>query len=212
MLRPTCLRLLSMRATDPTRNHMRPFLAVAVLTLAIGIPRATPGQTSPVQPPAACREAALPDSISQALKANFAGWRPLRVSDLDGDDPKIWLQEHPKECPGIATGHFENPDSVSYTFLLVPLEQRGGVGPWQIVVLGSGSSAAPFAWKRLERCAGKDCFAPVIYRKPPGKYVGFDDTKSVHLKLDGIGVEFIQKSSYIYYWSEGRYHKIDTSD
>lgn len=212
MPRRACLTLPSMAATRLAREQARIFLAAAALAVGVGFPCATFGQASAVQPLASCSEAVLPAPINEALKVNFGGWRPLRLSDLDGDDPNIWQQEHPKACPGIAPGHFESQNSVSYAFLLVPAAQRGGVGPWQIVIFGRGSSATPSAWKRLERCEGKDCFAPVIYAAPPGKYVGFDETKSVHLKLDGIGVEFIQKASYIFYWSEGRYHKIDTSD
>jgi hypothetical protein len=191
---------------------MKNILAAAALTVAIGFPCATLGHTPIVQPSASCSEAALPVRINEALKANFAGWRPLRVSDLDADDPKLWLQEHPKECPGIATGHFESPDSVSYALVLMPVTQQGDVGPWQLVVFKGGSNEISVVWKRLEHCEGKDCFAPVIYREPPGKYVGFDETKSVHLKLDGIGVEYLEKSSYIDYWWRGRYHKIWTSD
>ncbi len=201
-----------MEAAKLTSSRVKACLAVTALTFVIGFPCATFGRTSAAQPSAACSDAALPAPINEALKANFAGWRPLRVSDLDGDDPKLWLQEHPKECPGIATGHFESLDSVSYALLLMPVAEKSAVGPWQLVILKHRLNGTSLAWKRLERCEGKDCFAPVIYAAPPGKYGGFDETKSVHLKLDGIGVEFIQKASYIFYWSEGRYHKIDTSD
>lgn len=78
--------------------------------------------------------------------------------------------------------------------LLVPVaENQGG---YRIILFG-GLNAAPHTWKWLERDDDKTHFAPVICKLPPGKYVGFDETKSVHLKLDGIGVEYIEKSSYI---------------
>jgi hypothetical protein len=209
---PACFRLPIMKSTGRTTHRVRRFLAAAALTVAIGFPWATLGQTPAARPSASCGDSALPAPVNEALKTNFAGWRPLRVSDMDGDDPNIWRQEHAKECPGIAQGHFENMESVSYALLLLPATQRGTVGQWQIVISERESNATPFVWKQLERCEGKDCFAPVIYKEPPGKYVGFDETKSIHIKLDGIGVEFIQKGSYIYYWWQGRYHKFDTSD
>jgi len=40
----------------------------------------------------------------------------------------------------------------------------------------------------------------------------FGDTKSVHLKVDGINVEWLEKSSVLYYWSNGKYQTIQTSD
>jgi len=186
-------------------------LVVAALAVVVSFPCAAFSQT-PIQSATLCSEASLPAPIDEALRTSFAGWRWLQVSDLDGDDPKLWLEEHPKECPGVAMGHFEAPNRVSYALLLVPNAQHGAVGPWQLVIFGPGSNSVQFISKRLERCEGKGCFAPVIYKEKPGKYVGFDETKSVHLRLDGIGVEFLEKSSYIYYWWQGRYHKIDTSD
>lgn len=201
-----------MEAGSLTRGRVKTFLAAPALTATICFPCAALGQTPTRQPSTSCSEAALPAPINEALKTNFAGWRSLRVSDLDGDDPKLWLQEHPKECPGIATGHFESLDSVSYALLLTPATERNGVGPWQLVIFNHGSNGTSLVSKRLEHCEGKDCFAPVIYKELPGTYASFDETKSVHLKLDGIGVEYLEKSSYIDYWWQGRYHKIWTSD
>jgi hypothetical protein len=185
-------------------------LTSIVVLIAAGLPNAASEQISAAQVSTVCGEAALPAPINDLLKSKFAGWRPERTSDLYPDDQKFWSEKHPKECPGIAAGHFESADTVSYAVLLVPAaKQRSG---FQIIAFSEGPKTDAYSMKVLEQAEGKDQFAPVIYKVPPGKYVGFDDTKSVRLKLDGINVEWIEKSSYIYYWWGGRYHRIWTSD
>lgn len=189
---------------------MKVCLTAVVLFAAASLPNLASGPIWAAQASTVCAEAPLPAPINELLGAKFAGWRPQQVSDLDGDDQKYWSASHPKECPGIAIGHFEFADRVSYAVLLLPKsKQQNG---YQIVVFSKVTDASAYTWKLLEHAEGKNTFAPVIYKVPPGKYVGFDDTKSVRIKLDGLSVDWIEKSSFIDYWWEGRYHKIWTSD
>lgn len=186
---------------------MKMALTTIVALFAIS---AASAQPSMAQTPAACGAVALPAPVNELLKSKFAGWRPERVADLEGDDQKLWLEAHPKECPGIAIGHFESADNLSYAVLLVLTSAQSG--GYQIIVFSKQPNADSYAVKVLDREEGKDYFAPVIYKLPPGRYAGFDDSESVLLKLDGVGVEWIEKSSLIYYWRAGRYHTIQTSD
>ena len=186
---------------------MKALLTTIVALFAIS---AASAGSSVVQAPTACDATALPAPVKESLKSKFTGWRLQRLSDLDGDDQKLWLEDHSKECPGLAVGHFESADSLSYAvLLLIASAQSGG---YQIIVFSKDASADSYSAKVLDREVGKDYFAPVIYKLPPGKYVGFDDSKSVLLKLDGVGVEWIEKSSLIYYWRADRYHTLQTSD
>jgi hypothetical protein len=52
----------------------------------------------------------------------------------------------------------------------------------------------------------------VISRVEPGKYTDFESTRSVRIKLDAINVEWLEKEALLYYWSEGRYQTLQTSD
>jgi hypothetical protein len=178
---------------------MKITLLLAILSVAF----CSAAQESP------CGKKALPASINQILDSTFTSWRPQRVTDLYEDDQKFWLDSHSKECPGIASGHFESAESLSYAVLLVPTsEKQHG---YRLIVFSASADASNYAWRSLESATGKDDFAPVIYKVLPGHHVGFDHTKSIRIKLDGIGVEWIEKSSYIY-WFEGHYRKLWTSD
>jgi hypothetical protein len=47
---------------------------------------------------------------------------------------------------------------------------------------------------------------------PPGKQTGFDDGQSIVLKIDAVNVEWLEKSSVLYYYANGKYHQLQTSD
>jgi hypothetical protein len=152
----------------------------------------------------------LPSQPKQLLDQKFSGWQPKSLSDLSEGDKKLWLESNPKKCPGIAVGHFEQTDHVAYAILLV--QKSGDDGSYKIIVLSKLSDG--YAVRLLdhsERKSGPDS-GLVISREPHGRYSEFGDAKSVRLKLDGVNVEWLEKSSVLYYWSHGMYRSIQTSD
>jgi len=52
----------------------------------------------------------------------------------------------------------------------------------------------------------------VISKVPPGEYSGFDSTQSIELKLDAVEAEWLEKSSVLYFWKNGKYQTLQTSD
>ena len=196
---------LVLAAGDEAHTKTR-FFALMVLA-AVSAPFAS---ASIAQTAASCDPARLPARVNELLNSKFSGWRPERVADLEGDDRKFWFESHSKECPGIAVGHFESKDALSYAVLLVPASEK--VSGYQLIVFSKAPNTETYISRVIERREGKDYFAPVISIVPPGKYTGFDDSKSAVLKLDGINVEWIEKSSFVCYWREGHYLKLWTSD
>src|SRR5260370_27446919 len=78
-------------------------------------------QISPTQHATACDDSALPTSVRDLLNAKFSDWRPKQVSDMNADDQQVWLTAvHGKKSPGIAVGHFQTADELSYSLFLVP--------------------------------------------------------------------------------------------
>jgi hypothetical protein len=148
----------------------------------------------------------LPSQAKALLDQRFPDWRPKYLSDLSGYDKKLWLETHPKECPGIVVGHFEQPDRVGYAVLLVP---KSGHTASKIMVLSKGSDE--YAVRLLDHAEGSTS-GLVISKEPHVTYSEFGETKSVRLKLDGVNVEWLEKSSVLYYWEHGKYRSIQTSD
>lgn len=144
------------------------------------------------------------------LDQRFPGWRHKYLSDLGEYDTKLWLETHPRECPGIAVGHFEQPDRVAYAVLLIP--KSAHTGSYKVIVLSKESDKYAV---RLLNHADRNTYSDsglVISKERHGTYSEFGDAKSARLKLDGVNVEWLEKSSVLYYWSKSRYRSIQTSD
>ncbi len=150
----------------------------------------------------------LPSDAKAVIQQRFPDLRPKNLADLNEDDRKLWLEAHPKACPGIASGHFENPRRVAYAILLVP--KNGDAAQYKVVVLSK--EAEQYAVRVLDEGSFSANSGQVVSKEPPGTYSGFDERKSVHLTLDGVNVEWLEKSSVLYYWSHGKYRTIQTSD
>src|SRR5215831_9240377 len=122
--------------------------------------------------------------------------------ELLPSDKKLWVETHSKECPGIAVGHFEQPEHVAYAVLLIP--KSGHTASYKTIVLSKTSDE--YAIRLLDHAEG-NTYADsglVISKQLPGVQSEFDDAKSVRLKLDGLNVEWLEKSSVLYYWSHGK--------
>lgn len=168
-------------------------------------------QISPTQNATACDDSALPTSVRDLLNAKFSEWRPKQVSDMNPDDQQLWLTAvHGKECPGIAIGHFESADELSYAILLVPKSNPSG--GHKVVVVSKAAPKSAYTWKLLDHAEGQTYSGLVISKAAPGKYSDLENNKSIQLKLNGIQVEWMEKGAVLYFWSEGRYRKIVVSD
>ena len=153
-----------------------------------------------------CSLTRLPNAASELLKTEFPLWRAKQISDLEAYDRQLWIEEHPKECPGIAIGYFEGSEQLAYAVLLIP--KKESIRGYKIVVLNELGSA--FSAKVLEQ--GQSSEGLVISVAAPGQYSDFENTEAANLKADGIYVQWIEKAALLYYWSGGRYHKLQTSD
>jgi hypothetical protein len=67
-----------------------------------------------------CRPDSLPQDIRSSLARNFSGWKIQEPTDLSARARTRWGAERPLNCPGIATGHFQDAKSASYALVLIP--------------------------------------------------------------------------------------------
>jgi len=147
--------------------------------------------------------------VQSYVEHQFPEWRPKALSDLEGYDRQLWQEAHRKEYPGIAVGHFENAEQLSYALLLVP--RSTAKSGYKFVVISSAPENT-YHSEILDHNNAEDASGMVISKAPPGKYSDFEQTKTVQLKLDSITLDWLEKSSVLYYWSEGHFLSIDTSD
>lgn len=179
-------------------------LFFTVTLIAFGTHQFVPAQS-------ACRDEAIPTEVQQFIGKKFPGWRVKLTSDLVAYDKELWSKAHPTECPGIAVGHFENPDQIAYGLLLVP--ESGAEASYKIVVVAKSKTADMYSFRMLDHAEGHGAGSGLAISKvPPGAYSGFDETESVRLKQDALEAEWIEKSSVLYYWRNGKYRTLQTSD
>jgi hypothetical protein len=183
----------------------------AAAIVLFGTPGLVPTQISPAQNVTACDDSALPAPVRNLLSAKFSEWRPKQVSDMDPDDQQLWLTAvHGKKCPGIAVGHFETADEISYAILLVPKANPNG--GHKVVVVSKAAPKRAYIWTLLDHGEGQTYSGLIISKVGPGKYSDLENDESIQLKLDGIQVEWLGKGAVIYFWSESRYRKVVVSD
>jgi hypothetical protein len=153
---------------------------------------------------------ALPTEVQHLLGSKYPNLRPKTMSDLDPDDQRLWLTQSPDSCPGIAVGNFEERGQLAYAMLLIPnAEPRT---EYKIVIAVKSLQSSDYSLRILDHGSDTTDSGLVISKTGPGKYQGFDESKSVQVKLDGLNVEWLEKSSLLYYYSQGKYHELQTSD
>ena len=156
-----------------------------------------------------CGSPRLPPKVDQILKHQFRDWKPKLFSDLSSDDQRVWNESHPRACPGIVSGHFEAADRMAYAILLVPKSAHGSGS--KIIVISQASQGYAVRLLVQDQGSGPDS-GLFISKAHPGAYSDFEDSRTIHLKLEAVEVEWLEKSSTLYYWSNGRYRSISTSD
>ena len=159
----------------------------------------------------ACQISSLPSGAQVLLDRQYGDWRSKRASDLGPDDKQLWSKAHPKDCPGIAIGHFEKPDQLAYAVLLVPkLQSSHG---YRIVVLSKVATGDSYTARVLDQGDTQDSDSGmVISAAPRGSYSDFERTTAVQVKLDAVNVEWIEKAAVLHYWAHGEYRTLQTSD
>jgi len=159
-----------------------------------------------------CQGDILPSAAKSLLNKTFPAWRIKRPSDLVAYDLELWGKVHPKECPGIAVGHFESPNQTGYGLLLI--QKTGAETGYKIVVLIKSTTANCYSLRVLDHAEGQAGTGSglVISKVPSGKYSGFDSTQSIKVRLDAVEAEWLEKSSVLYFWKNGKYRTLQTSD
>ena len=161
-----------------------------------------------------CDLSVLPQELRTKLTKEYPDWQPERLENLDEEDRGLWIKAHPTDCPGIAVGHFESKAELSYALLLVSKPDRKLPG-LRIVVFSRTGTSAPFVSRLISKYDTGTFYegsAQVITTAPAGRYEQIDSSRKVRIGLEGIQYEVMEKGSILYYWRNGRYQQLTTSD
>ncbi len=180
---------------------MRTFaLAVAVLLLA-SLP--APAKGSPNRTP--CSSEALPASIQDQLKTDFASWKIQEAGDLSASARKRWESMKVRECPGIAVGEFESANK-AYAILLVPLSHPDMA--YRFLVF-SGDEGQPYHRLLVEKWGGAGAANYFVDKVQIADFFSGAWKRKLHVAAkDGILFVDAGETEYevdVYFWSDDRY-------
>jgi hypothetical protein len=174
--------------------------ALTILFLSLFLPGRSFGQH-------VCSVEEIPLDVRNLLKQKFPGWAIVTVSDLRSDDQQIWRRAHPRACPGYTVGNFRDADHLSYAFNLFRKDREHTLET--LFVIDSDEQGQKL---RVLSEPTKVAYLSVTSKPPPGKYGSADGTKRITAPFSVISYEAIESGELLYYWSNGRYHSVLTSD
>jgi hypothetical protein len=156
-----------------------------------------------------CSDSALPDGVRAVLASEYGSWRIETLADLDKDYRSAWIAKRPSECPGIAAGHFEGNNELSYALLLIPREK--GQQAFRLIALSKSSGKSFYSAHMLEQSDTYLTSDAAIFRAEPGLQFNEEKFSTFKLKTDGIYFETFEKAGWIYYWKHGHYvHTVES--
>ncbi len=153
-----------------------------------------------------CASPPLVEPVKKLLSLKYyQQWPPIALGDLPKPHQRMWRRSLNRfDCPGIAMGHFEQKNELSYAFSMKPRDPRQT--GWRLVVISKTRQG-----DYRDRVLGQtDERVPpyVIYVVPPEEYTDAFETESVRLKLDGLQIEQMEAGAMLFYWKEGRYRSL----
>lgn len=164
-------------------------------------------QATGKQAPVLCRLDSLPSVIQRHLREEYSSWKIQEASNLSPRARGRWESGKPSECPGIAIGHFESEQTLSYALLLVPLGHTDA--GYRFVVFSQKPEQSDYEARILDKRNESGATNYFLRGMPIGKF--FDElskkrfhayTADVILLFDSAEKEYEVDG---YYWSENRY-------
>lgn len=148
----------------------------------------------------------LPEAASTFLKAN-PDWAVIRTDDLQASDRLQWLRQHRGYCPGAA---LVDLDGSSRPFTALGLIRKNADQSEEKVVL---VRQAPTGLEVRVLVPAERITNPlVLYRLPPSTTKEWDSDKPVTIVHESLGVAWLEASSRQYYWENGAFRCVPTSD
>lgn len=175
------------------------------LWLSLSVPLAIGTQLNESTP--TCGLETLPEEVRKIISAQFPGYRPTSVFDLDDVERQLWTKSRPGACPGIALGRFRSSKEAAYAAVL--RRNENNIVDQVLVVFAKGSKEAYRHWV-LDRFKGDRPL--VVYPLQPGRFNSADGTLRITTKNEVLAFEALEAGVTIFYWSKGQFRSLTTSE
>jgi hypothetical protein len=164
-------------------------------------------QATGKQAPVLCRLDSLPLAIQSHLREEYGSWKIQDASSLSPRARGRWESEKPLGCPGIAVGHFESAQTLSYALLLVPVGHADA--GYRLVVFSQKAGQSEFEERILNKLDEGGATSYFLRGMPISKF--FDEASKKRFQAHSAEVILLFDSAEneyevdVYYWSQNRY-------
>jgi hypothetical protein len=157
---------------------------------------------------AACEN--VPIEVQEYLRSE-PDWSFVDVKDLVADDRSLWKRAHDGHCPGIAIVDLDGMGQ-SYALALLRASGRQTIEKLVVVRRQSGRLTGQVLDPPM-RVKHEDAAAPfVVWRAGPDTYRDLMSGRQVTLAHEGIVYEKMEAMATMYYFSNGGFGSISTSE
>lgn len=154
-----------------------------------------------------CKIESLPKDILGSLGRNFfGGWKIQEPADLSPRARTRWGESRPLSCPGIATGHFQDPRNGSYALVLIPTDHTNGA--YKLLVYTQQSGGGQFyGFKSVAQAdsGGSDVFIQTVatgsFPEATARYLAHSKINEAVMLVDSAAA-----ASYLFIW-DGSYER-----
>jgi hypothetical protein len=135
----------------------------------------------------------LPDSARTALEQD--NWTIVQPHDLSEADLRVWTNNHPSDCPGVAVGNFSPKAKSSFIVALIQRDDQKNVT--EKVVLVIMKKDRPETELAVTTMAIATPY--VVWKLPRGRYLGIDGTKASISRNSFVYEKMVGPASQYYY-------------
>ena len=145
---------------------------------------------------------AVPDGVKSAIEAEYAGWKLVRLADLEGDSLTQWVSVHGRTCPGIAEGSFSGVRRREYAVLL----WKGKPQQQLQLLLAAQEPKGTYQLSRVH--SQRADRLSVVSTAPPGRYRADGGKTPVVAAHDVIMLDTAEARTMAFYAVQGSFRSL----
>lgn len=131
------------------------------------------------------------------------GWRVVKIKDLTADDRVIWRKDRPGGCPGMVQADFDGSGK-KFTVLSLLTTQNGETRQVTLALRGK----TIYALRKTRKTANPT----VLYLEQPGIARQWDSVQQVVVPNQSVSIVQLESSAEQFYYADGRFQSVWTSD
>lgn len=135
----------------------------------------------------------LPDTLRAAVEQDT--WKIVQYNDLSQADQRVWMNNHPTDCTGVAAGNFS--PRAKQSFIVALIQRDGQNNLLEKVDLVYLKKNKPVVEDAISTLAVATPY--VVWKLNKGRYLGIDGTKASIPRNSFVFEKLVGPASQYYY-------------